>query len=604
MNRLFYDTLGGPSGAGGGGEKEREIPQSYKNWATAYADTIADDSPKSFRDHLGAELYNAMCVAYRHLSPSPFPPIPRDIVSFWDEVLKKPIPCPDESRYFEWCYWMLKNERPVHQIQLENEVDKVVYTVGDIVKELYQDTMVEHTVKSLHWHGNYWFYTNETGGTAWIDGPIKGDIYHRDRFQRKSEESPLPYPSLRWVKASERLPPVHSEPVIVRNIRHGKVEKMHNWGHNRGHNRGWDTGMDRDFHWDNTEWLDESPSLPGEQDKNLMAKAIRMRDAYNSYIHTLAEELFVFGGGKDRGIDHFKEQQDARNTLTEALKPFIGTDLQPPPSHEASVPGKQIIDPISLYKASIGVSEQSAEKGEQDGMRPLTNFEAEILQGTLKRTAKTESSRESAGLGEQVEGKGEGLSDFCQMLIDARQDKGLSIAEAEDGAHIAHGYLAHLEAGKYNRPSTHALYCLAKLYEIELKPLLVAGGVIVKRDQESPHPSVEADQQVPRQAMVDALGNIPVAEAFKIAKCIDAEMESLIRSVENWEWKYHQAEKEIATLKESFKSSIYQHDQDMEIVKGERDWYRQALKEEASYLSDCVAKTRIGIALNKFTNKE
>jgi transcriptional regulator with XRE-family HTH domain len=73
------------------------------------------------------------------------------------------------------------------------------------------------------------------------------------------------------------------------------------------------------------------------------------------------------------------------------------------------------------------------------------------------------------------------LSEFCQMLIKAREDKGLSVRQAEDDAGIPHGYLENLEAGKYNQPSTHALYKLAMLYEIELKPLLVAGGLIIKK---------------------------------------------------------------------------------------------------------------------------
>lgn len=69
---------------------------------------------------------------------------------------------------------------------------------------------------------------------------------------------------------------------------------------------------------------------------------------------------------------------------------------------------------------------------------------------------------------------------FCEMLIKAREDKGLTIRDAEDGAGIPHGYLANLEAGQYNQPSAHVLYNLAKLYEVELKPLLIAGGLIIK----------------------------------------------------------------------------------------------------------------------------
>lgn len=89
---------------------------------------------------------------------------------------------------------------------------------------------------------------------------------------------------------------------------------------------------------------------------------------------------------------------------------------------------------------------------------------------------------------------------FCQMLIKAREAKGLSITDAENGANIPHGYLAQLEAGKYNQPSAHALYNLAKLYEIELKPLLVAGGLIVKKDVQ---PKKEGSDLVTKEDILD-----------------------------------------------------------------------------------------------------
>jgi transcriptional regulator with XRE-family HTH domain len=72
---------------------------------------------------------------------------------------------------------------------------------------------------------------------------------------------------------------------------------------------------------------------------------------------------------------------------------------------------------------------------------------------------------------------------FYEMLIEARENKGLSIREAENGAGLPHGYLSNLEAGKFNRSSAHALYNLARLYEVELKPLLIAGGLIIKKQQ-------------------------------------------------------------------------------------------------------------------------
>lgn len=82
---------------------------------------------------------------------------------------------------------------------------------------------------------------------------------------------------------------------------------------------------------------------------------------------------------------------------------------------------------------------------------------------------------------------GKDMAAFCQMLVKAREDKGLSIADAEDGAGIPRGYLVNLEAGKYNQPSAHALYKLANLYGIDLKPLLVVGGLIVKKSNPQQH---------------------------------------------------------------------------------------------------------------------
>lgn len=64
---------------------------------------------------------------------------------------------------------------------------------------------------------------------------------------------------------------------------------------------------------------------------------------------------------------------------------------------------------------------------------------------------------------------------------------------------------------------------------------------------------------------------------------------------------------EISTLKESFNSSIYQHDQDMEIVKGERDEYRKMLENLAgakAFGAMGRLVNKITPLLNHFTNKE
>lgn len=133
---------------------------------------------------------------------------------------------------------------------------------------------------------------------------------------------------------------------------------------------------------------------------------------------------------------------------------------------------------------------------------------------------------------------------FCQMLIKARIAKGLSIRDAEDGAHIPHGYLAQLEAGKYNQPSARALYNLAKLYETELKPLLVAGGLIVKKDAAVNQPSVKPESEESQSRWVPALSgegkqiNIQVGDKIKIyGKVVEVEgfYGSYNAGLEKWE---------------------------------------------------------------------
>lgn len=91
-------------------------------------------------------------------------------------------------------------------------------------------------------------------------------------------------------------------------------------------------------------------------------------------------------------------------------------------------------------------------------------------------------------------------------------------------------------------------------------------------------------------------------------------------------WMYRKLQPEIATLRSSAKSSIYQHDQDMEIVKGERDELKDALESWVNAHDEFVAlgervnysveehmkaanAANMGHAiakqtLNKFTNKE
>jgi hypothetical protein len=86
----------------------------------------------------------------------------------------------------------------------------------------------------------------------------------------------------------------------------------------------------RKYLWD--AGIETEPSTGMREDKELMKKAIAMRDAYNSYISELALELFVFRGGRSITTkeEREKSQHAARYALSVALKPFIGSDLLEP----------------------------------------------------------------------------------------------------------------------------------------------------------------------------------------------------------------------------------------------------------------------------------
>lgn len=92
---------------------------------------------------------------------------------------------------------------------------------------------------------------------------------------------------LRWVKASERMPPKYSGSYIVRHIKTGMyVTKIENWGHDKG----WGTG---DPTFEESEWLDES--FPDETAtlRAQLTTAQAERDAYRQDFEDAAGELLV-----------------------------------------------------------------------------------------------------------------------------------------------------------------------------------------------------------------------------------------------------------------------------------------------------------------------
>lgn len=142
------------------------------------------------------------------------------------------------------------------------------------------------------------------------------------------DESPASTPSvggIKWVEASERLP---DKPANLQRLFVDWKGSFNIWVYFAEQGFWvWFTTFRRVSDSEMTEvlWLDIFGIPIGENEaERIHAKAIEMRNAYNAYIHTLTEELFVLrGGGRDRGIDHFKEQQNAWNDLSNALKPFL-----------------------------------------------------------------------------------------------------------------------------------------------------------------------------------------------------------------------------------------------------------------------------------------
>lgn len=223
----------------------------------------------------------------------------------------------------------------------------------------------------------------------------------------------------------------------------------------------------------------------------------------------------------------------------------------------------------------------------------------------------------------QPAGTTEDIVDFCQMLVRARINKGLSIIDAEDGAHLARGYLAQLEAGKYNQPSASVIYNLAKLYEVELKPLLIAGRLIINGKYAAP-PKDEEIETV--RLLIRECGKIPkphdylfnsvegwnMAWELAFEKAAIAMYHKMTVSLEKQNvailghiYKRQELEHEIATLRSGGQSAGEQYRRELEEVKAERDGLHDLLEILNEGYSDQFTKflnDKIYEALNKFTN--
>lgn len=70
-----------------------------------------------------------------------------------------------------------------------------------------------------------------------------------------------------------------------------------------------------------------------------------------------------------------------------------------------------------------------------------------------------------------------------QKLKRIREEKNISIRQVMEETGISANYLSNLEEGHLKNQSPAVLYKLSGLYEIELKPLLIEAGIIVKKEQ-------------------------------------------------------------------------------------------------------------------------
>lgn len=50
-------------------------PEEFEIWANEYSNKIMADTPRAFRQHLGAEIHSALIAAYRHLTEKTPPPV-------------------------------------------------------------------------------------------------------------------------------------------------------------------------------------------------------------------------------------------------------------------------------------------------------------------------------------------------------------------------------------------------------------------------------------------------------------------------------------------------------------------------------------------------
>lgn len=72
-----------------------------------------------------------------------------------------------------------------------------------------------------------------------------------------------------------------------------------------------------------------------------------------------------------------------------------------------------------------------------------------------------------------------------QKLKRIREEKGFSLIQVMEATGISENYLNYLEDGQLKNQSASVLYKLSEMYQIELKPLLLEAGIIVKKERDN-----------------------------------------------------------------------------------------------------------------------
>jgi transcriptional regulator with XRE-family HTH domain len=102
------------------------------------------------------------------------------------------------------------------------------------------------------------------------------------------------------------------------------------------------------------------------------------------------------------------------------------------------------------------------------------------------------------------------MSDYGAFIKSLRQEKGLTLREAEAITGISNAYLSQLESGKIKQPSPSNLFKLAELYGVSYENLMEKVGY--------PAPKAASEVQKKESAVVlNRLGRLTEEEETELA---------------------------------------------------------------------------------------